>query len=121
MAIRYEDLRAKTDATQALLGKLFGLEVDPERWSVVKDANVSPSPDVLARYQRVAKPVVTLLGSKRAQAIPPKVYKRAHDRFCNNPIVASFGESRDYREQVKRIRDDLASQPAIDDLAYESL
>lgn len=121
MAIRYEDLRAKSDATKAVLGKLFGLEIDPERWSVVKDANVSPSPHALALYQRVAKPVVELLGSTRAQAIRPKVYKRAHDRFCNNPIVASFSESRDYREQVKRVREDLASLPAIDDLAYESL
>ena len=42
MAIRYEDLRTKSDAA-AVLEKLFGLEVDPERWSVVKDANVSPS------------------------------------------------------------------------------
>lgn len=29
MAVRYEDLRAKPDATKAVLAKLFGLEVDP--------------------------------------------------------------------------------------------
>jgi len=119
VAVRYEDLRAIPDATQALLRKLYDVEVDQERWTTVKNANVSPSPDVLSRYQRVAKPLVALLGDKRAQAIKPKVYKRMHDRFCSNSFVAFLGKSTDYQAQVERIKEDLESLPDIDDLQYE--
>lgn len=121
IAVRFEDLRAAPDATQTILRKLFNVEVDPARWTTVQNANVSPSPDALSRYQRVAKPVVAMLGDKRAQAIRPKVYKRIHDRFCNNRLVTSFGTSTEYQAQVSRVKDDLALLPDIDDLSYEVL
>lgn len=119
VAVRYEDLRVTPDATQALLRKLYNVEVDQERWITVKNANVSPSPDALSRYQRIAKPMVALLGDKRAQAIRPKVYKRMHDRFCNNSFAEFLGKNTDYQAQVERIKEDLESLPDIDDLQYE--
>ena len=120
-AVRYEDLRRKPDATQALLASLFDLQVDPERWAVVENANVSPSPHVLTRYQRLAEPCVQFLGTKRMDTIRPKKFKRVHDWFCNNLLVGALGESRHYNEQATRVKEDLASLPDIDDLPYQTL
>ncbi|MDA8815289.1 hypothetical protein N9N48_06435 [Luminiphilus sp.] len=120
VAVRYEDLRATADATQAMLRKLYDVEVDPERWITLKNANVSPSPEVLARYQSVAKPVVALLGEKRAQGIRPRVYKRIHDRLCSNSFVGFLGKNTEYEAQVERIKKDLASLPEIADLPFET-
>lgn len=121
VAVRYEDLRSTPDATQALLAMLFDVQVDPERWAVVENANVSPSPHVLARYQGLAEPCAKLMGTQRMKAIRPKHFKKAHDWFCNNWLVTALGESRSYAEQVERVKVDLASLPKIDDLSYQTL
>lgn len=121
VAVRYEDLHSSPDATQALLAMLFNMQVDPERWAAVENANVSPSPHVLARYQGLAEPCAKLMGAQRMEAIRPKHFKRVHDWFCNNLLVGALGESRHYNEQAARVKEDLASLPGIDDLPYQTL
>ena len=121
VALRYEELQSSADVTQSLLRTVFDHEFDFEHWQRIPNANVSPSHDTVAHYQRLLRPIHTLVAPRVDQRKAAKWYRFTHDRFCNNFFTKYLGECRQYQEDLERIKEDLMSLSDIDDLTYRTL
>ena len=121
VALRYEELQSATDATQSLLRTVFDHQFDFEHWHKSSNANVSPSYDAVAHYQRFLRPIHTVVAPRVDRRKAARWYRFAHDRFCNDFFTKYLGECRQYREDLERIKEDLMSLSDIDDLTYRTL
>lgn len=121
VALRYEELQDSADVTQSLLKAAFDQEFDFKHWQRIPNANVSPSHDMVAHYQRLLRPIHTLVAPRVDRRKAAKWYRFAHDRFCNDFFTKYLGECRQYREDLERIKEDLMSLSDIDDLTYRTL
>lgn len=121
IALRYEDLQNAPDVTQTFLRILFEIEIDPTRWQSIPNANVSPSHDAVAHYQRLFAPVHKVISPRVNQRKAAKWYKAAHDIFCKNTLIERLGECKQYREDLRRIKEDIRLLPDIDDLIYSKV
>jgi len=118
VALRYEDLQSAPDVTHAFLRLLFEIEIDPARWQSIPNANVSPSHDAVAHYQRLFAPVYRVISPRVDQRKAAKWYKGAHDICCKNKLIEGLGACKQYREDLERIKEDILLLPDIDDLTY---
>jgi len=121
IALRYEDLQSAPDVTHAFLRLVFETEIDPARWQSIPNANVSPSHDAVAHYQRFFAPVHKVISPRVNQRKAAKWYKAAHDVFCKNKLTEGLGECKQYREDLERIKEDILLLPDIDDLIYSKV
>ena len=118
-ALRYHELQRSPDMTRTFLRSVFDLKVEEEKWESIANANVSPSHDAVAHYQRFVKPVHRIIAPRANQRRAAKWYKGAHDIFCNNPMIQYLGECKQYRDDLARVKEDLMSLSDIDDLTYQ--
>ena len=121
IALRYEELQSSADVTQSLLRAAFDLQFDFKHWHRIPNANVSPSHDTVAHYQRLMRPIHSLVAPRVDRRRAAKWFRLAHDGFCNNFFSKNLGESRQYREDLEKIKEDLTRLSDIDDLSYKIL
>lgn len=117
-ALRYDELQTSPDVTLTFLRSVLDLKIDRRKWKGIASANVSPTHDAVARYQRLFQPVHRIIAPRVNQRWAAKWYIGAHDIFCKNPLIRHLGECKQYRDDLARVEEDLMTLSAIDDVTY---